>query len=60
MKLPIYDHRQVIGFASTAKQAARQVRSLLQNIPAGWRVTARRRDVEITGLPDGWVYSVHP
>lgn len=57
---PIFDNRMIVGYASTAKQAARVVRGLLQTIPHGWRVTARLRDTSIIDLPEGWVYSVHP
>ena len=60
MKLPIYNHREIVGYATTAKQATRIVRGLLQTIPRGWRVTARLRDTELTGLPAGWIYSIHP
>ena len=58
--MPIYDHRHVIGHAKTAAQAARIVRSLLQHVPAGWRVTVRQRDTSIIDLPAGWVFSIHP
>lgn len=57
---PIYDHRQIIGYATTAKQAQKIVRNLLQTIPAGWKVTIKQRDTSIIELPAGWVYSVHP
>ena len=58
--MPIYDNRQVIGQASTAKQAQRIVKGLLQVIPKGWTVTVLERDTDIIDLPAGWVYSVHP
>ena len=60
MKHPIYDNRAIVGYASTAAQAARIARGLLQTIPAGWKVTARMRDTSIIDLPAGWIYSVHP
>lgn len=60
MKLPIFDHRTVIGYASTPKQAQSIVKGLLQTIPKGWKVTVKRRNTDIVELPDGWVYSIHP
>jgi len=60
MKMPIWNHRELVGYASTAKQAARIVRDKLQTIPAGWRVTVRPRDIELIPLPAGWIYSIHP
>jgi len=56
----IYDNREIIGQAKTAKQAQRIIQNLLQNIPAGWKVTVRQRDTSIIDLPAGWIYSVHP
>ncbi len=58
--IPIYDHRTVVGYAKTARQAERLVRALLQTIPPGWSVTVRMRDTGIVDLPAGWIYSVHP
>lgn len=59
-RLPIFDHRTIIGYASNAKQAHHIVRGMLQTIPAGWRITVRARNVDLIDLPAGWVYSVHP
>lgn len=59
-KLPIFDHRQIVGYASTAKQAEKIVKGLLQTIPKGWRVSVKLRDTAIVNLPVGWIYSVHP
>jgi len=59
-RLPIWDHRQLVGYATTAAQAARVVRGLLQTVPPGWTVTARLRDTSLIDLPAGWVFSVHP
>lgn len=59
-KLPIFDNRQIVGYASTAKQTEKIVRGLLQTIPIGWRVSVKMRDTAIIHLPAGWVYSVHP
>ena len=60
MKTPIWNNRELVGYASTAKQAARIVRDQLQTIPAGWRVTVRARDTDFIHLPAGWIYSIHP
>ena len=59
-KLPIFDNRQIVGYASTEKQAEKIVKGLLQTIPKGWRVSVKMRDTAIINLPAGWVYSVHP
>lgn len=58
--MPIFNNRDVIGYAKTAAQAARIVRGLLQTIPAGWKISVRARDTSIVDLPAGWIYSVHP
>jgi hypothetical protein len=58
--LPIWDHRTLVGHATTAAQAVRTLRATLQTVPKGWTVSVRLRDAELIGLPAGWVYSVHP
>lgn len=60
MLQPIFDNRTIIGYAKTAKQAERIVKSLLQTVPLGWKVTVRARNTDIVNLPAGWIYSVHP
>jgi hypothetical protein len=57
---PIYDHRTIVGHASTAQQAARIVRQAHQSIPPGWRITVRQRNTDLIDLPPGWIYSIHP
>lgn len=59
-KQPIYDHRTVVGYAKTPKQAEKLLREMLQHTPKGWRVTVRERDTSIIDLPPGFIYSVHP
>jgi hypothetical protein len=59
-KLPVWDHRTLLGSARSAAQAERLVRSRLQSIPRGWVVSAWSRDTSIIDLPAGWVFSVHP
>lgn len=61
MKYPIYDWRNVIGFASTKAQAERIVTKSLQHIPEGFKITCWLRSddmCEISKLPKGWVYSI--
>ena len=57
---PIFDNRQIIGYAKTAKQAQSMVEKMLQHTPKGWRVTVRMRNTDIIDLPAGWIYSVQP
>jgi len=59
-KQPIYDHRTVVGYASTPKAAQKVLRGALQHIPKGWKITVRERDTSIIDLPPGFIYSVHP
>jgi len=61
--IPIFDHRTIVGYAKTEKQATRLLSKTLQTIPPGWEIDVRRRDnriAKITGLPDGFVYCVRP
>jgi hypothetical protein len=57
---PVWDHRQLLGYASSGAQAKRMVRSRLQSIPPGWVVSVQPRDTTLIDLPSGWVFSVHP
>ncbi len=57
-KLPIFDHRRIIGFASSAKQAKSIVKSSLSSIPAGFEISVRLRDTSVVDLPEGFVYCV--
>lgn len=57
---PIYDHRTIVGYALSIKQAEKTVRNLLQTIPKGWKVDVKVRDTSIVDLPAGFVYSIHP
>lgn len=59
-KMPIYDHRVIVGYASSSKQAEKIVKGLLQTMPKGWRVSVKQRNTALIDLPAGWVYSVHP
>ena len=61
--LPIFSgpyNREITGYATTAKQAQKILKGLLQTIPKGWTIDVKRRDTSIVDGPDGWVYSVHP
>lgn len=57
---PIYDHRRLVGYAKTSKQAERVLRKMLQHIPPGWKISVKERDCSVVDLPPGFVYSVHP
>jgi len=59
-KTPIYDHRAIVGYASTPKTAEKLLRDMLQHIPTGWKITVGVRDTSIIDLPPGFIYSVHP
>lgn len=58
--IPVFDNRQIIGHAATAKAAARLIKKSLQNIPKGWKVSVKARNTSVIDLPAGWVYSIHP
>ena len=60
IKQPMWNHRELIGYARNEKQAERIIRSKMQNIIKGWKVAIRLRDTEIIDLPAGFVFSVHP
>ncbi len=57
---PIFDHRIIVGYAKTSQQAQKVLKGLLQNIPKGWVIDVRQRDISIIDLPAGFVYSIHP
>jgi hypothetical protein len=57
---PIFDHRTIVGYAKSPKQAKKIIEGLLQTIPKGWKVTVMERNTSIVDLPASWVYSVHP
>lgn len=58
--LPIYDHREIVGYAKTINQAKRILKNKLQTIPKGWVINVWERNTEIVDLPKGFVYSVSP
>jgi hypothetical protein len=60
MKKPVYDHRTIVGYAATKKQAQKIVKDALPPIPKGWKITVQERNTDIIELPPGWIYSVHP
>ena len=60
---PIYDHRIIIGYAKTPKQAQKIVKELLQHMPKNWKITVKERSgliCDLYGLDAGFVYCVHP
>ena len=61
--LPIWNNRELIGHAKNAKSVEKVIRSKLQTIPEGWKVSVKQRSefmVLDCGLPRGFVYSIHP
>ena len=60
MKLPIYNNREIVGYASSKVTATRYLKKTLQ-IMSGFTVNVWLRPdhiCEINGLPKGWVYSI--
>ncbi len=60
MKYPIYNHRELVGHASTAKQAVSIIKKSL-NVHSSMAVSAWLRSddmCELLNLPKGFVYSV--
>lgn len=59
-KLPIWNNRELVGYASGVKSAERMLRKLLTIHPlmslSVWRRPEHLQD--ILGLPDGFVYSI--
>jgi hypothetical protein len=61
MKKPIFNHREIIGFASTAKQAEKVIRKQLQAIPDNFQVIVKERSElmrEMLNSPEGFIYSI--
>jgi hypothetical protein len=61
MKKPIFNHREIIGFATNAKQAERIIRSKLSVIPDSFQVIVKERSElmqEMLNSPEGFIYSV--
>jgi hypothetical protein len=61
MKKPIFNHREIVGYASSAKQAERIIRSKLQAIPDCFQVIVKERSElmrEMLNSPEGFIYSV--
>jgi hypothetical protein len=60
MKHPIYDHRTIVGYATSPSNAKKQLKAMLQTIPNGWKLSVKERDTSIIDMPSGYVYSIHP
>ena len=63
LNTPIWNNRELVGYAKSAKGAERVIRAKLQTIPKGWKVTVKMRQpimLELCGLECGFVYSIHP
>jgi hypothetical protein len=61
MKKPIFNHREIIGYASSLKQAEKVIRSQLQAIPDGFQVIVKERSElmrDMLNSPPGYVYSI--
>ena len=61
MKKPIFNHREIIGYASNPKQAERIIRSKLSAIPDSFQVIIKERSElmrEMLNSPEGFIYSI--
>jgi hypothetical protein len=57
---PIYNNREILGYAKNATQAKKILKKTLQHIPKNWVISVRLRDTSLINLPEGFIYSVHP
>ena len=60
MQYPIYNHRELVGYASTAKQAAKTIRKLI-SVHASMTVNVWLRNddmCDLLGMPKGFTYSI--
>ena len=57
MKTPIFDHRTIIGYASTLKGAARQIKSIV-HVDERAKLHVWQRDTDIIDLPAGFIYAI--
>jgi hypothetical protein len=57
---PIYNNREIVGYAKNTTQAKNIIKKALQNIPKNWVISVRLRDTSLIDLPEGFIYSVHP
>lgn len=60
MKLPIWNNRELVGYASSVKSAERILRKMLTIHPMMTLTVWRRPEhlQEMLGLPDGYVYAI--
>ena len=61
MKKPIFNHREIIGYANNPKQAEKVIRSKLQSIPDSFQVIIKERSelmCEMLNSPEGFIYSI--
>jgi hypothetical protein len=58
--MPIYNNREIIGYAKNTKHAKTVIRKQLSTITKGWTISVGVRDTTIINLPDGFIYSIHP
>lgn len=60
MKLPIFNNREIVGFATSIAGAQRHLRKILSINPRATLHVWRRTDIyrEINDAPDGFVYAI--
>lgn len=61
MKKPIFNHREIIGYATNEKQAEKVIRSKLQAIPDCFQVIVKKRSElmqEMLNSSEGFIYSI--
>ena len=57
MKYPIFDHRTVVGYASTLKGAAQKIKSIV-HVDKRAKMHVWQRDTSIIDLPAGFVFAI--
>jgi hypothetical protein len=57
MKMPIYDHRTVVGFARSLDHAAKVIRRTI-HVDRRARLHVWKRNASLVDLPPGFVFSI--
>lgn len=55
--MPIWDHRMIVGYARSKKQAEKILKKEM-NIHPLFNLKVFKRDTEVVDLPAGWVYTI--
>jgi hypothetical protein len=55
--MPIWDHRMIVGYARTRKQAEKILKKEM-NIHPLFNLKVFKRDTDLIDLPAGWVYAI--